>query len=179
MFADDLIIFSKSQSLQNSLNKLEAYYDKWGLTVNLAKTKIIIFNKGGRLIKKFQFMYKDDYLDTSYCYLGITFNASGKFKPACNRLCDQALKAIFKIRQLDIRNNISTALKLFNSLIVPILMYGSEIWSPYFLKGLKDNTFLTICENLPAEKVLIKFAKYLLGVKRNATSSAVRGELDL
>jgi hypothetical protein len=163
MFADDLIILSKSYTgQQNSLNKLGTYCDKWGLTLNLTKTKIIIFNKTGYPIQKFQFTYRGDYLDVvqSYCYLGITFSSSGSLiKPACKRLCDQALKAIFKIRQLDIRNNILTALKLFNSLIVPILTYGTEIWSPYFLKGLKNDNFLDICDNyLPAEKVLIKFS---------------------
>jgi hypothetical protein len=35
MFADDLVILSKSyEGLQNSLKKLETYCDKWGLTVN-------------------------------------------------------------------------------------------------------------------------------------------------
>jgi hypothetical protein len=182
MFADDLVLLSKSHSgLQNSLDKLKSYCDKWGLTVNLSKTKVIIFNKGGKLLKKFNFTYKGNVIDIvqNYCYLGIVFNAAGSFKPACSRLCDQALKALFKIKQLNIRNNIGTALKLFNSLIVPILMYGSEIWSPYFTKGLNEINFLTLCENLPAEKVLLKFAKYILGVQRNATSSAVRGELGL
>lgn len=182
MFADDLVILSKSYTgMQNCLKKLETFCDKWGLTVNLTKTKIIIFNKGGHLIKKFQFEFKNNCIDVvqSYCYLGITFSASGSFKPACKRLCDQALKAIFKIRQLNIRNNIPTALKLFSTLIVPILTYGSEVWGPYFLKGLKKDNFLNLCDNLPAEKILIRFSKYLLGVKNNATTSAVRGELGL
>jgi hypothetical protein len=48
---------------QNSLKKLETYCDKWGLTVNFSKSTIIIFNKGGRLIKKYQFLYKGVYLD--------------------------------------------------------------------------------------------------------------------
>ena len=182
MYADDLVILSKSHTgLQAALNKLEAYCDKWGLFVNLSKTKIIIFNKTGYPIRKFQFKYKNNLLDTvqSYCYLGITFSASGTFKIACKRLCDQASKALFKLRQLNLRNNIPTALKLFYSMIVPILTYGSEIWSPYYLKGLRDDNFMSLCDNIPAESILLKFSKYLLGVKRNATTSAVRGELGL
>jgi exonuclease III len=180
MFADDLILFSRSSTgLQNALNNLDEYCNKWGLHVNLTKTKVIIFNKGGHLIKKFSFTFQGNIIEIvqSYCYLGIIFTASGSFKPACERLCDQASKALFKLKQLNVRNNIPVALQLFKCLILPILMYGSEIWSPYYLKGIKKHNLMTICENLPAEKLVIKFYKYLLGVHKHATNAAVRGEL--
>ena len=65
-----------------------------------------------------------------YSYLGICFKYNGSFAKAKQRLVDQAQKALFSIYQ-KIRNNsipIHIQLKLFDSLVEPILLYGSEIW---------------------------------------------------
>ena len=52
MYADDIILLSKSvKGLQEKFDILNAYCKDWCLTVNTSKTKILIFNKAGRLIK--------------------------------------------------------------------------------------------------------------------------------
>ena len=44
LFADDLVIFSESRiGLQNGLDHLSYYCSKWGLTVNVSKTKCVAF----------------------------------------------------------------------------------------------------------------------------------------
>jgi len=49
LYADDLVLFSTTENgLQNCLNKLSAYCDKNCLTVNLKKTKILVFCKNGK-----------------------------------------------------------------------------------------------------------------------------------
>ena len=53
LYADDLVLISDSeQGLQNKLNILNDYCNEWCLKVNTNKTKIIIFNKTGKLIAK-------------------------------------------------------------------------------------------------------------------------------
>ena len=50
MYADDLALISETaDGLQNCLKKLENYCSKWNLSVNVDKTKIIIFNKSGKI----------------------------------------------------------------------------------------------------------------------------------
>ena len=50
MFADDMVIMGNSViDLQNNLNKLQTYCDVWGLKVNVAITKIVVFRKLGPL----------------------------------------------------------------------------------------------------------------------------------
>ena len=50
LYADDIVIFANSASeLQESINILSNYCDKWKLVVNTKKTKVIIFRKGGTL----------------------------------------------------------------------------------------------------------------------------------
>ena len=46
IFADDTVIFSESrEGLQEGLNNLYKYCIKWGLTVNVSKTKVVVFKK--------------------------------------------------------------------------------------------------------------------------------------
>ena len=84
MFADDLVLVSQSaDGLQTCLTNLESYCNKWCLTVNTDKTKIIIFNKGGHKISRFTFKINDSNIDVvqKYCYLGIIFSSTGSFNP--------------------------------------------------------------------------------------------------
>ena len=54
LYADDLVIFSQSANgLQTLLNKLESYCEKTELTVNLDKTKVMIFNNCGKSKPRF------------------------------------------------------------------------------------------------------------------------------
>lgn len=47
LFADDTAIISETPNgLQKHLNTLHTYYERWGLTVNIGKTKVMIFRRG-------------------------------------------------------------------------------------------------------------------------------------
>ena len=57
LFADDLVLLSESpEGLQHCIERLGNYCTRWGLKINLSKTKIVIFNKGGMKISKFKFL---------------------------------------------------------------------------------------------------------------------------
>lgn len=81
MYADDIVMFSGSpEGLQSKLKALEKYCDDWGLDVNIKKSKVIIFNKAGRIIRH-KFLFKNNEIEcvSNYKYLGIHFSASGSF----------------------------------------------------------------------------------------------------
>ena len=64
LYADDMAILSLcSDGLQNSLDKLKVYCDKWHLELNTTKTKIIVFNTTGRLLKGYRFSYNGKILE--------------------------------------------------------------------------------------------------------------------
>lgn len=53
--AYDIVLVSKSRSgTQTLLERLDVYCNKWLLNVNIEKTKIIICNKNGKMLKEFQ-----------------------------------------------------------------------------------------------------------------------------
>ena len=90
----------------------------------------------------------------SYSYLGIILHSNGSFKLAVSALAEKALKAYFKVKTT-IGLNVSCKLleKLFDRLVLPILLYGSEIWGATFY--FKDSD--------PFEHVHLKFIKEILG----------------
>ena len=113
----------------------------------------------------------------SYCYLGIVFSASGTFKAAGEDIVDRARRALFKLKQYDVRTNVSLSLKLFDTLVMPVLRYCSEVWSVYYIKGLNESNFLKLCDSLVVEKIHVQFCKYLLGVGKKSTNAAVKAEI--
>ena len=59
LYADDIIIFGKSQNeLQAGLDLLDNYCDRWKLKVNTTKTKVMVFRKGGLLPRNMSFKLK-------------------------------------------------------------------------------------------------------------------------
>ena len=132
LYADDLVLISQSGvGLQSCLDKLSDYCDLWNLTVNINKTKVMIFNKAGRKITNDIFIFKESQIE--HCmeckYLGILFKPLGIFTSAINLLCKKASKAMFCIRKLLYSHNLNVYphLKLFDSCVRPILLYCSEI----------------------------------------------------
>lgn len=110
MYADDTVLISKSEAgLQKALNKLHDYCTKWKFTVNRSKTKVMIFQKGGKLASG-NFMYGELPLDIvgDYVYLGINFRPSGVFMSACARLQEQARKALFRYHYLRLKLYVMT-----------------------------------------------------------------------
>ena len=180
MFADDLVLLSTTaEGLQCCLDKLLTYTRRWNLNVNIDKTKVIIFNKGGHIIKRFNFWLGTEPVSITqqYCYLGIIFTPSGSFNSAITNLTDKAMKAFFRLKQLNPRDNAILTIKLFESLVVPILTYACEVWGPLALRKVDKQDFKSLCDSVHCEKLNIRLCKYLLGVGKRATNAAVIAEL--
>ena len=169
LYADDIVIFASSaQELQSNLNILSEYCDRNRLKVNTAKTKIMVFRRGGILPRDLKFYYFDEELSivNNFSYLGIVFSTGGSFSECHKTLAGQALKAIYKLnRYLYNFTNITPRhkLELFDKLVTPILNYGSEIWR--FTPAKK------------IERVHMLFCKQLLGVKTSTQNDIIYGDL--
>ncbi len=88
LFADDAVLISESaEGLQSSMNNLFEYCTKWNITVNVEKTKIVIFHKG-RLKKGYRWVYNNNPIEivNNFNYLGIVVSSSGSFIQATNTL---------------------------------------------------------------------------------------------
>ena len=149
LWADDLILLALSRaSRQKMVDVLYSYCLEWGLSVNINKTAVMVFNRSGRLLKESKnFNYGDRQLTSvrEYTYLGITFTLSGSLKTAQARLRQKGLRSYFSLKSmLDLRNlRKSMVFKLYDALIVPVLSYGSQIWLPSteFMKHFSSGRF--------------------------------------
>ena len=136
LWADDLVLLAlDKRSLQLMLNVLESYCLEWGLTVNVSKTAVLVFNPSGRLLKEsFTFKLGDSVIPPAreYCYLGITFTLCGSLKVAQSKLRQKGLRSYFSLKRMidigHIRNTV--VFKLFDALIQPVASYGCQVWLP-------------------------------------------------
>ena len=132
-WADDLVLLSKTKDgLQKQLDILAKYSADWKRKVNIGKTKSLIFNKSGRLIKTEKVYYKGDMIKPTkhYKYLGILLDSNGKFKSAMDDLAKKGMRASHSIYKLSTCNFTSheTLTETFNSLIKPTVLFSPEIW---------------------------------------------------
>ena len=69
---------------------------KWGLEVNVAKTKLVVFRKRVILKRNEHWVYNHELLKTvdHFNYLGITFNYTGNFKINIETIYGKGLKAM-------------------------------------------------------------------------------------
>jgi hypothetical protein len=123
----------------------------WKRTVNMNKTKIVVFSKKKyKTNVVFKIYGQAIDLQDSYSCLGVIFNYIGNFCTARKKLLDQANNALYrKIRNLAIL--IDLQLELFDSLITPILVYSCEVWGFENKQGI-EKMHLQYCKRILIKK---------------------------
>ena len=152
-WADDLLLISTTKrGLQNCLDKVHAYSQKWSLTVNTTKSKCMtVASPSSKDKNSSKFYYGHTCLDSvaKFTYLGITLNKHGNFKTAIKDRILKANRAIFLIKQAFSVNSTcispKIALKIFDTQIKPILTYGSVLW------GLPRQSNYIYCDGIKEE----------------------------
>ena len=136
LYADDLVLISSSANgLQNALSAFSQFCRDWRMTINTKKPKAIIFQKKHRkstLLKhKFCINGENVEITNSYTYLGVRFSTNGTLKENKTILKEKTRRSFFATRRhLDfLKLPVDVINKTINSLYLPILMYGSEVWS--------------------------------------------------
>lgn len=110
---------------------------------NISKSKVLVFKKAGRPRRDERWNYGGVNLELvdKYVYLGLTVSNTGAW--------DEAIKKLM--------------LRIFDSKVLPIMLYGSEIWRAYSWRS--------------TEKAVTNFYRYLLKLKSNSPAVLARGKL--
>ena len=134
LFADDVLFASYCVAgLQRQIDILKHFADNLSMTVNMSKTKIIVFRKGGFLAANEVWRYGDEEIEVvnSYKYLGLYFTTKLSLTQAVGDLAakakirtSQILKCLWRLGNVP-RN---VFFKMYDAQILRILMYGSELW---------------------------------------------------
>ena len=107
LFADDVILTSYCvKGLQIQINLLKRYADNFSMTVNMHKTKIIVFRKGGFLGANEIWRYGNEVIEVVNCYkyLGLHFTTKLSLTQTVNELATkskartaQVLKCLWRL----------------------------------------------------------------------------------
>ena len=128
---------------------------------SLCKVNIVVNGKEIENVKHFK-------------YLGFTLSAKNcNFTNMPLDLSIKARRAVFALNNKIKLSMIPThlAMKIFSTQIVPILLYGSEIWAPY------SNFDLKTWDKCEVEKTHTQFLKRIMGCDIHSPNHMIRGEV--
>ena len=170
LFADDLALFSHSHAgLQAQLDILHAFCKDRGLEVNIAKTKVMVFEHRHTECDPFFYDGREISRVEAFKYLGIMFHETRGMSCAIEQLTASAQKALFAMyancRRLHIMDP-RLRCQLFDALVRPILTYACEIWMPIAGKAALEKL----------EQLHKGFLRSMLGLPSNVTSKLVYAE---
>ena len=170
LFADDIALMATTpRGLQNQIDRLRRGAERLGLVVNLEKTKVMVFRKGGFLGRLERWYYGEERIEVvnRYKYLGYTLTTKLSVDIALAEYAGKAkgrivsiFRALYKLGKIDL----GVFFKLFDCQVKPILLYGAEIW------GMKGREII--------EKVHLFACKKLLGVSTKTPNSFIYFELN-
>ena len=189
VWADDTVVFSLSEAgLRRSIDKTVSYYQDLGLSINVKKTKVMVFNKRGLGPRKFSqlnLFVNDVKLEIAeqYTYLGVVFIPSGAVYEATSTLATKCSRAWFSLSNFLYENkriSVERYQKLIDSLVLPVGLYSSELLAllslPVKSFHSEENLFKA-WEGFYLETVNQRACRLLLSVQKKTSRLAVLGEL--
>ena len=99
--------------------------------MNTDKTVCMVFKKCNR-VEQFDMFYNNTRLTVvqRFTYLGVTLSSNGLFYQAQKALANQSIKSLSALNSIcdTVALETTDKIKLFDSLVAPILNYSSEVW---------------------------------------------------
>ena len=140
-FADDTKLFTKTkeigdkQNLQDDIDKLVKWSEKWQMLFNFGKCKCLHIGPGntsmnyemGGTILSTTVKEKD---------LGVTMNANMKVSEQCRIAASKANQVLGMIRRNITYKDKSLIVPLYKAIVRPHLEYCIQAWSPYLRKDI-------------------------------------------
>ena len=140
---------SAPDQLQQDINNLVAWANKWQLNFNVSKCHLLHFGKphnyGSYSINGIQISPNDSIKD-----LGVIVDNQLKFHEHADSVVTKANRTLAIIRKSFNFTDKTMFLSLYKSLVRPIIEYGNAIWGPHY-----------ILDQQSIESVQRRFTKYL------------------
>lgn len=134
LYADDIVLLATNCfDLQSKINIIQQYFHDNELTVNLAKTKVIIFKINRYKLVKPKLFWCENEIEivNKYVYLGVPFYENCNFLQTGIDFIKKAEGAEKQLHSLLYRGKIKTLdsrITLFNSPVKSVLLYCSPVW---------------------------------------------------
>ena len=139
LFADDAKLFrpikteNDKEILQNDINKLCEWSDKWQLNFNVNKCRVL--HVGNRNLKyDYQMSIGPELPNITQTQiqkdLGVYFQQDASFKEHISKAVKKANRILGLIKRNFTQIDSNMLITLYKSLVRPILEYGCQVWSP-------------------------------------------------
>jgi hypothetical protein len=167
-YADDLVVLAREEKgMKEMLGNMEKYMRRKKLTVNVEKSKMMVFRKGGGRRKINEWRWEKDKIEEvkEFKYLGYVLNERNTAAAHVRELVKKANKiigAVWGIGERKFGHDFRRRIMMFDSLVKSVMMYGAEIWGWREQEGL--------------EGVQGKYLKWVLGVDRETPGYIVMEE---
>lgn len=168
MYADDLVLLSDSPvDMNKKLSILYQYTVENKLKVNISKSKIMCFRRGGYGRDQDVFWFNNLPLEVvnEYLYLGVLFSSSSLFLRNTHHVIEKtrvAIGSVMHILSATKTTSWHVRIKLYNSIVLNSFSHCSAIWALRYTNLL--------------ERVQVSFFKQLLCLPRNTPDYMVRIE---
>ena len=140
LYADDILIFKPISSsadmsyFQSDLDSISSWLSSHFLQINSSKSKYILFSHKSSYFDSFsKLTISQSPIErvSSFRYLGIILSSSLSWSPHISFVCNKSRKILgLLFRHFSPHSSPSTLIRLYISLVRPILEYGSIIWVP-------------------------------------------------
>ena len=134
MYADDIVILSDNiETLQSMIVKLESFCRLWNLEVNLTKSEIVVFRKGGSLSRreKWKFMGEEIKIVSEYKYLGVILTPKMVFTKHIeyrNQLAKNSINITWNVFLNKSNISLSSKWSIFQAICRAIQSYAAQVW---------------------------------------------------
>ena len=138
-YADDIVIYMSGKStkligkkVQEYINQLSNWFEKWGLKLSLAKTVPMLFTKSKK--PEYPIIKLNDkplHFSTSHKFLGVTFDSKLQWHPHIDNLitrCKRKLNFLRCLSGTKWGSSTKSLLMVYRSYIRSLLDYGCEAY---------------------------------------------------
>ncbi|XP_039294125.1 uncharacterized protein LOC120353640 [Nilaparvata lugens] len=155
-YADDIVLLAPDRlMLRKMIANLEMYCERWNLQVNLDKSKIMIFRRGGKTSKHDVWRYKNEPIEVvkSYKYLGMNLTSQLSLTEHFKEKSSSGKMALNMFNGLLAEKNIpfKSKFKVFEAVSRSVVCYGAQIWGGRMIEEVEkvQRFFLKKVFNLP------------------------------
>lgn len=168
-YADDVgMVAETREEMVCMLVTLSKYLKRKKLKLNVEKSKMMVFRKGGGRDKVRTWKWEGQEIEEvkEFTYLGYKFQRNNSPNQHIRMLAakaTRAMKQVWGIGEQLFANSPKTRIMMFEVLVKSILMYGAEIW------GWKEREML--------EKIQLKYLRWVMGLSRSTPSYIILEEM--
>ena len=137
LFADDTSLYAVEKSfdrlstkLQERVDTLSAWFDKWPLTVNTDKTAVMVLRSRGMSKRPINIRISTTPSPQveSHCHLGLVFHETLSWSPHVDYVCGKVSSRLGLLRRLRQRTSQLVVRDLYLYCVRPVTEYASVAW---------------------------------------------------